>query len=210
MNVVRARDRSGWIIGESGSEAERRFEAPVEIDGWDERPWIRLRPLTAREALRRESLGLREELEPGADGSARAIRRRYDLEAMVAYELECCLVDYALPVLGPDGVVRCARREEGPGALGGELLDRMPTRLADWLAQCLDEINLRRPEDALEFDRAAVGELREGRDFRSTVELLARLGRMEVSADERPRAGAVGAADGAEPDGLARGETVRA
>lgn len=164
----------GWVI--AAAETQRRFEAPVEIEGWSERPWVVLRPLTAREALQRESLGLREELEVGASGGATAVRR-YDLEAMVAYELRRCVVDYALPVVEESGRVRCARAAEGAS---DELLDRLPTRLMDWLARCLDEINLRRPEDAREPEGADAGRLREGRDFLTVAELLRQL---EVSAD---------------------------
>lgn len=167
----------GWVIPAEGGAAGRRFEAPVGIEGWEERPWVVLRPLTAREALRREALGLSEELEVGASGEVTAIRRRYDLEAMVAHELTCCVVDYALPVAQADGWVRRVRLGDG---LDDELLDRLPTRLMDWLARCLDEVNLRRPEDAVEPEGPDAGRLREGRDFRSAAELR---GLMEVSAD---------------------------
>jgi len=171
--------RDGWVIPAEGGERARRFEAPVDIEGWAERPWVRLRPLSAREALRRESLGLREELQTGPDGDVRAVRRSYDLEAMVGYELECCVVDYALPLADADGSVRYTRAADG---VGGELLDRLPTRLADWLAKCLDEVNLRRPEDALEPEAAHAGKLREGRDFGPAAELAA-IESAEVSAD---------------------------
>lgn len=167
----------GWVIAAAGAETQRRFEAPVEIEGWSERPWVELRPLTAREALQRESLGLREELEGETSGGATVVRRRYDLEAMVAYELRRCVVDYALPVAEESGRVRCARAADG---LEGELLDRLPTRLMDWLARCLDEINLRRPEDAREPEGADAGRLHEGRDFLTVAELRRRL---EVGVD---------------------------
>lgn len=167
----------GWVIPAEGRGSGRRFEAPVGVEGWEEPPWVVLRPLTAREALRRESLGLSEELEAGASGAVTAIRRRYDLEAMVSYDLACCVVDYVLPMAAADGSVGCARAADG---LDGELLDRLPTRLMDWLARCLDEVNLRRPEDALEPDGPGAGRLREGRDFISAAELQ---GLMEVRAD---------------------------
>ncbi len=134
-----------WVIGAAGRDMTRRFEAPIEIAGWERRPWVLLRPLTAREALRRESLGMTEEHEIGPDGAVRSVRRRYDHEAMMEFELAHCVVDYGLPVEAEDGgIVELTPAEAGPG----ELLGRLPTALMAWLAECLHAINMRRAEDA--------------------------------------------------------------
>jgi len=142
------REAEAWTIAAAGEDTNRLFDAPVELPGCDGRPWVVLRPLTAREALRRESLGLREELELGPDGTTRAVRRLYDHAAMIEFEIERCVVEYALPVAAEGGEVRLVRKTDGVGALGGDLLDRLPARLMDWLMRCLDEVNMRRPEDA--------------------------------------------------------------
>lgn len=139
------RYHDAWVIAAAGAEVTRRFEAPVEP--WDraERPSVRLRPLTAREALCRDSLGLEESYELGPDGAARSLRRSYDHELMMQYELERCLVEYELPMVGEDGSERVATGENLPRE---ELLDRLPTALMAWLVECLDAVNLRRPGDA--------------------------------------------------------------
>ncbi|MGD9495690.1 MAG: hypothetical protein AB7Y46_05205 [Armatimonadota bacterium] len=141
-------EHAGWVIAAAGRDTTRRFEAPVQIPGCRQRPWVLVRPLTAREALRRESLGLREELLLDPDGAIRSLRRTYDHEAMVEYELERCLVDFALPATDGCGRTRLVRKAQASDALKGGLLDRLPVRLIDWLMRCLDEVNLRRPADA--------------------------------------------------------------
>ena len=84
----------------------QRFEAPVEMPGWSERPWVEVRALTEAEALERESLGLLEEYELVARGLEEPelrVRRVYDLVAMAEYEWGKCLVDWCLPAITPGG-----------------------------------------------------------------------------------------------------------
>ncbi|MGI5820414.1 MAG: hypothetical protein ACOX9R_20180, partial [Armatimonadota bacterium] len=90
------RPHDAWVIAAAGEDASRRFDAPVTAGG--ARPWVRLRPLTAREALQREALGVQEQYDLTADGRLSTMRRRYDHEAMVEFELQRCLLDYALPM----------------------------------------------------------------------------------------------------------------
>jgi hypothetical protein len=105
---------------------------------------VRLRPLTAREALQREALGVQEQYDLTADGRLSTMRRRYDHEAMVEFELQRCLLDYALPMRA-GGEVMLVSPEDCPRE---GLLDRLPVALAAWLHECLDTVNMRRPEDA--------------------------------------------------------------
>ncbi|MFO8081375.1 MAG: hypothetical protein R6V07_13880 [Armatimonadota bacterium] len=132
-----------WVIGAAGEDTSRRFDVPVEIG--ELRPWIRVRPLTAREALQREALGLEEQYSLGPDGAAVSLQRRYDHEAMVEFELQRCLVDYELPARTASGEVVIVTPDEYPRA---ELLERLPVALIDWLTECLDTVNMRTPEGA--------------------------------------------------------------
>jgi len=143
----RERELAAWIISAAGQEITREFTAEVEIAGWEERPWVKLRPLTAREALRRESLGTRDEYEVRADGNTALVKRTYDLEAMTEYDLDCCLVDFVLPVQGQDGEVRGVRMGDDEFAADGSLLDRLPPALAGWLIEAIEAVNLRRRQD---------------------------------------------------------------
>lgn len=150
-------DLEAWVISAAGQDVTRRFTAPVDIAGWQERPWVKLRPLTAREALRRQSLGTREEYETGPHGETTLVRRSYNLEAMTEFDLRCCLVDFLLPVRDEDGSIK-------PACLGDEwlpehgvLLDRLPPGLADWLLSAIEAVNMRRPEDAAILSDAKKG-----------------------------------------------------
>ena len=136
------RAHEGWLIAAAGADTSRRFEAPVELPG-EMTAWVEVRPLTAREALQREANGLEEEYELGEEGAARKLRRRYEHEAMVGFELERCLVAYELPMSAEDGRVKLV----GPSQ-GLDLLERLPAALMAWLMECLDTVNLRRPADA--------------------------------------------------------------
>jgi len=177
------RELSAWIISAAGEEVARTFTAPVQMPGWEERPWVKLRPLTAREALRRESLGLRDEYQVGPDGQTTLVRRSYDREAMAELDLRCCLVDFLLPVRDEGGQVQAARMgdarngpktpQDGIGGLearptggcetgsklasDGSLLDRLPPALAAWLSERIEAVNMRRPEDA-----AILGDAKKG------------------------------------------------
>ncbi|MHB8996918.1 MAG: hypothetical protein ACYC63_16870 [Armatimonadota bacterium] len=80
------RELDGWYGGE---RQVQRYEAPVDLPGWREKPWVAVRALTEAEALERESLGLIEEYEVVARGLAEPelrVRRVYDLVAMAEYE----------------------------------------------------------------------------------------------------------------------------
>lgn len=146
MNERERCELEAWVIAAAGAETTRRFEAPVAISDQGRRPWVVVRPLTARETLQREALGLREEMEIGPDGAVRAIRRSYDLEAMVSFDLERCVVDFRLPMMNDDGEVRWVGGDAEMDAQA--LLDRLPAKLMSWLMECVDAVNMRRPEDA--------------------------------------------------------------
>ena len=139
---------AAWVISAAGEEVTREFRAEADIPGWEEQPWVKLRPLTAREALRRESLGVRDEYEMQDDGKTTVVKRSYDLEAMTEFDLGCCLVDFLLPVQGPEGEVRGVRRGDEEFAAGGSLLDRLPPALAAWLVEAIEAVNMRRQQDA--------------------------------------------------------------
>ena len=145
------REHEGWVIAAAGADVTRRFEAPRDLPGCAARAWVVLRPLTAREALRRDSVGLEESYELGPDGAARKLVRRYDHEAMLQYELEQCVLEFGLPMAAEDGSVEMVTA----GRLcRAEMLDLLPTALMAWLAECLDTVNMRRDEDAGELAAA--------------------------------------------------------
>jgi len=142
---VSERAHEAWVIAAAGEDTSRRFDVPKEIEGTECQPWVRLRPLTAREALQREAIGLTESYQLGPEGMAVAMCRKYDQEAMVQFELERCLVDYELAMQMDSGAIRPAGPDECPRE---SLLDLLPAGLAAWLHDCLEQVNLRRPEDA--------------------------------------------------------------
>jgi len=132
-----------WVIAAAGEDTSRRFDVPAPIG--ELRPWVRMRPLSAREALQREAVGLEEHYDLGPDGTAVAMHRTYDVHAMLQFELQRCLVDYELPVRTSAGAVALV----GPDELAREeLLDRLPVDLIDWLTDRLDAMNLRTVEGA--------------------------------------------------------------
>jgi len=136
-----------WIIGAVGPDCVRLFEAPVEIPGWPERVWIKLRPLTDREALERESLGVYDEYHLDNNGLIQRVVRRYDRAAMTRYDYQHCLVDFCLPRENAEGEIvpwRAAQEEEIDADY---LLEKLPPALAQWLREALDEVNLRRLGD---------------------------------------------------------------
>lgn len=138
------RAHEAWIIGAAGEATSRRFHVPqaeeVPFDAW-----VELRPLTAREALQRESIGLKEEYHLGPDGTPVFVSRVYDKEAMEQFELERCVVDYQLPLRNESGSTNIV----GPEELAVEdLLDRLPVELMAWLHECLDTVNMRSVEGA--------------------------------------------------------------
>lgn len=137
------RHHEAWVIAAAGEDTSRRFDVPVEIG--ELRPWVRVRPLTAREALQRETIGLEEQYAPVADGAAVRLHRSYDHEAMVEFELQRCLVDYELPARIDSGEIVLVTPDECPREA---LLERLPVALIDWLTECLDTVNMRTPECA--------------------------------------------------------------
>ncbi len=136
-----------WAVGGRGQAERVRFRAPVRPPGWQEQPWLELRALTLREALYRDSVGLRDEYELAADGRVTRMRRSYDFEAMLRVDLEHCLVDCLLPGVNEHGECVELGIEQVRAGLEADLLDRMPPELADWLLECLEAVNMRRPAD---------------------------------------------------------------
>ncbi len=139
------KELQAWIISAAGPECTRRFEAPVEVPGWSRPPWIEVRPLTQRERLERESLGVCDEYSLDDDGSIKRVVRRYDAAAMARYDYEHCLVAFCLPRRSAqDDLIKWRKPEE---LSAEELLDLLPPELAEWLDGIIDQVNLRRPED---------------------------------------------------------------
>jgi len=152
-----------WAVPAAVARDVRRIEAPVDIPGWTERPWVELRPLTDEEMLRRESIGVYEEYEaPRVDPDLHhlrlaedrpVIRRRYDLWAMAEFDYRHCLVDFCLAVAVGDGSYRQARpAREKEADLA--LLRRLPPRLATWLAEAIQSVNRRSAEEAELLEKA--------------------------------------------------------
>lgn len=133
-----------WIIGAVGPDSVRRFAAPVAVPEWDSPPWVELRPLTSPECLQRESLGLYDEYHFDANGGIERVVRRYDVAAMIRYDLEHCVVDFCLPRQSETGQPIAWHKSEQSTE---QLLDKLPPALAEWLRDALDEVNLRRLAD---------------------------------------------------------------
>lgn len=138
-----------WSLAAVECERSVVVEAPVEVEGWERRPWVRLRGLTEGEALERESLGMVEEYElvtRGLDEPGVRVRRTYDLKAMAEYDLAHCVLDGCLPEVQPDGEVREWRVGDGEQRSATELLERMQPALAAWLRTEIERVNWRLPE----------------------------------------------------------------
>jgi len=147
-------DWKPWVLGAVGEDDEQAFSAPVAIPGWNETPWVRLRPLTAREALKRDSLGFRDEYEIGADGQVTGIRRTCDFEKMLDFDLDKCVTDYFLPLTTNAGDVRACRCGDQDTPQNSELLDQLSPRMIEWLVECVEAVNMRRPQDQLLMSEA--------------------------------------------------------
>ncbi len=140
----RERGLEAWVIAAWGRHASQRFEAPVEIAGWERRPWVELRPLTHRENLERESLGIVDEYTIGGSfGDEWQVSRRYDMAAMREYEYGHCIVDYLLPETDEEGQIVPRRYDSDNPQEAAWLLDELPSALAAWLDECIDKVNLR-------------------------------------------------------------------
>lgn len=132
-----------------GEYAPRVFQAEVAIADWEERPWIAVRALTDREALERESIGVRETYEEDDWGEgALRVARTYDLAAMAEYDLAHCLTDFCLPARDEAGLVTALRATKLSATKRAETLHRLPLAMGQWIRECIDRVNLRRPEDA--------------------------------------------------------------
>ncbi len=134
---------TAWIISAAGADCTHRCETPVEVPGWEQPPWVELRPLTQREQLEHESLGVRDEYHLDDSGYVEGIERRYDLAAMTAYDYEHCLVDFCLPRENADGEIVPWHKPDDLRA--EELLDSLPPALAQWLNQLIEQVNMRDP-----------------------------------------------------------------
>ncbi len=143
----------GWIIDEQTYRRGRRYELPdwpelmadeqaVATEG-DQMCFLLLRPLTDAEALERESLGIVEWYY--LDGREPAVRRTYDLAAMTAYDYRHCLLDFRLPARQEGRVRLMAMHPDDPQA-NLRLLEQMPPRLAQWVADCIADVNMRSPQ----------------------------------------------------------------
>lgn len=141
------RQLQAWIIRAAGRNCERVFPAPVEIEGWEQRPWVKLRPLTDYEALQRESVGVYDEYVLDSDGAIERVVRRYDRAAMTRYDYEHCLMDFCLPRENEDGQIVSWQPTEGAEVDADYLLQTVPPALAEWLEAALDEVNMRRVAD---------------------------------------------------------------
>lgn len=144
-----------WAVCGPGVDRSIMIEAPVEVPGWDHRPWVRLRALREGEALERESLGLAEEYElvtGGLQEPAVRVRRTYDLRVMAEYDHEHCVVEACLPEVQGDGTLM-ERRLEGAQEKA-EVLGRMQPALAEWLHTEIERVNRRLPEQRAVIETA--------------------------------------------------------
>ncbi len=133
----------GWTIDAESYEEGRRYELPEEaVDGTPDAAsegYLLLRPLTDAEALQRESLGIEEWYY--LDGQEPTVRRTYNLQRMAEYDYRHCIVDFSLPVRRRDDVEMAPMPDDPEEAI--ELLGLMPPRLAEWVAECLADVNMR-------------------------------------------------------------------
>jgi hypothetical protein len=147
--------REAWVVAAESGEVTVRFEAPVEIEGWEERPWVEVRALTDAETLEREAIGLWEEYELVSEGLGEAqvrVTRRYDLPAMAEYDYAHGVVDFCLPEMTAAGEVRPRRGSEIEASERAELLGRMQPCLSQWVWRAIETINHRTPEQRCEIE----------------------------------------------------------
>jgi len=136
---------NGWIIDDQTYTQGKRYELPedaIEAEG-DEACFLLLRPLTDAEALERESIGIVEWYY--LDGQEPAVRRTYDLAAMTEYDYRHCILDFRLPAR-QDGHVRLMAMDPDDPQATLRLLEKMPPKLAEWVADCVADVNMRSPE----------------------------------------------------------------
>lgn len=132
-------ERCQWVTQVAQPGRAVRFEYPGE----DCEAWIVVRPLTYRESLERESVGTVEEYELDDHARVLGVRRQYDLWAMRQYELERCLVDFALPGVCEDGRVQVQEAGTLEAHERELLLADLSPELGEWIEECLARVNLR-------------------------------------------------------------------
>ena len=136
-------------------EATRNSTHCGNNDG-EETAFLLLRPLSDAEALERESIGIVEWYY--LDGQEPAVRRTYDLAAMTEYDYRHCVLDFRLPVR-EQGDVRLMEMngasvdaDERDGNMA--LLAQMPPKLAEWVAECMADVNMRSQEQRRRLEAA--------------------------------------------------------
>lgn len=132
-------ERCQWVTQVAQPGRAVRFEYPGE--DWE--AWIEVRPLTYRESLERESVGTVEEYELDDHARVLGVRRQYDLWAMRRYELERCLVDFALPGVCEDGRVRVQEAGTLEAHERERLVSELSPGMGEWIEECLATVNLR-------------------------------------------------------------------
>ncbi|NSW54552.1 MAG: hypothetical protein HPY44_00945 [Armatimonadetes bacterium] len=132
-------ERCQWVTHVAQPGKAVRFEYP----GDDCEAWVVVRPLTYRESLERESVGTVEEYELDDHARVLSVRRQYDLWAMRLYELERCLVDFALPERGEDGRVRVREAGTLEPCEREVFLSELSPEIGEWIEECLAKVNLR-------------------------------------------------------------------
>ena len=152
---------NGWVIDEQVYARGKRYELPEEVarelgSEGEETAFLLLRPLSDAEALERESIGIVEWYY--LDGQEPAVRRTYDLAAMTEYDYRHCVLDFRLPVreqghvrlVGMNGASADADEQDRNMAL----LAQMPPKLAEWVAECIADVNMRSPEQRRRLEAA--------------------------------------------------------
>lgn len=134
---------AAWVISVASPGGTVRFDLPSDAPDDLGGGWIEVRPLSHREALERESLGVYEEYELSDSGRVLSVVRRYDFWAMAAYDYSVALVDYCLPERLPSGELGLSRKRETALEESLSLLASMPPALADWVQDGIDAVNLR-------------------------------------------------------------------
>lgn len=144
----------GWLLPAVGFDDAEVIQAPIEVPGWSHRPWVKLRPLTYEEELRRQSLEWVEEYqalsapdEISTEETPPVVRRRPDLWAMREFCLRHCIVDFLLPRQGRDGQVIETRYVAHNWPANLNIIRHLPPRLADWLWRAVETVNRMRWDD---------------------------------------------------------------
>jgi len=144
-----------WVIPRVGEAAACTRWAPVDIPEWPQQPWVKLRPLSHEEQLRRQSIGWQRDYEVDAEtGEPLLLRESCDQWAMACFDYQHCVVAYCLPRYCEDGSIE---RVEGNGrdwARSADVFRSLPPGLAAWLEAAIAEVNRWRPQDLDALRRA--------------------------------------------------------